>query len=205
MLSSNAIDDAFLIKIVYRQSNGSAVMARGGRRAGAGRKPTGKVAMLVRVSPKVRAAIAREAQRNGRSLSAQAEGILLEAALDKSRTERKSRALAYLIGQAAKVMEVAGRNEDVAFDWRTSRFDFEALKAAIERLLERMRPERAVEASRYEQYPKPADLGRTAAEIALAMATLDKARAHEMAAYRDAGIGSAVYALPQVAEDLGLK
>ena len=53
-------------------------MARGGRRAGAGRKASGKVAMLVRVSPKVRGAIEREAQRSGRSRSAQAEAILLE-------------------------------------------------------------------------------------------------------------------------------
>src|SRR5262245_3041099 len=80
-------------------------MARGGRRAGAGRKASGKMAMLVRVSPKVRGAIEREAQRSGRSLSAQAEAILLEAALERSRGERKSRALAYLITQAAKVME----------------------------------------------------------------------------------------------------
>jgi len=180
-------------------------MARGGRRPGAGRKPSGKVAMLVRVSPKVRGAVAREAQRNGRSLSAQAEAILLEAALDRSRTERKSRALAYLITQAGKVMEAAGRNDGVTFDWQASRFDFEALKAAIERLLERMKPARAVEASRYEQYPKPADLGRSAAEIVLAIATLDTARAHEFAAHRNAPIGSVFYALPQVAEDLGLK
>jgi len=181
-------------------------MARGGRRPGAGRKPSGKVAMLVRVSPKVRAAVAREAQRNGRSLSAQAEAILLEAALDRSRSERKARALGYLITQAVKVMEAAGRNEDVEFNWQTSRFDFEALKAALEHLLERMKPARAVEASRYgPQYPKPADLGRTAAEMVLAIATLDKARAHEVAAYRDAAIGSVFYALPQAAEDLGLK
>jgi hypothetical protein len=148
-------------------------MARGGRRAGAGRKPTGRVAMLVRVSPKVRGAIEREAQRNGRSLSAQAEAILLEAALEKSRTERKSRALGYLITQAGKVMEAAARNEGIEFDWQASRFDLEALKAAVVRLLERMGPERAVERSRYGQYPTPADLGRTAAETVLAIATFD--------------------------------
>jgi hypothetical protein len=177
-------------------------MARGGRRAGAGRKASGKVAMLVRVSPKVRGAIEREAQRSGRSLSAQA--ILLEAALERSRGERKSRALAYLITQAGKVMEAAARNEGAEFDWQTSRFDFEALAAAIIRLLERMGPPGAAERSRYAQYPTPADLGRTAAETVLAIATLDKARAHEIAEYRGAPIGSAFYGLPQVAEDLGL-
>ncbi len=71
-------------------------MARGGRRAGAGRKASGKVAMVVRVSPKVRGAIEHEAQRSGRSLSAQTEAILLEAAVERSHGERKSRALAYL-------------------------------------------------------------------------------------------------------------
>ena len=102
-------------------------------------------------------------------------------------------------------METAGRSEDVEFDWRTSRFDFEAMKVAITRLLERLGPTRALEAPRYEQYPTPADLGRTAAEIVLALATLDKARAHELAEYRNAPIGSPFYGLPQVAEDLGLK
>jgi len=179
-------------------------MAQGGRRAGAGRKASGKVAMLVRVSPKVRGAIEREAQRSGRSLSAQAEAILLEAALERSRGERKSRALAYLITQAGKVMEAAARNEGAELDWQASRFDFEALAAAIMRLLERIGPPGAAEPSRYAQYPTPADLGRTAAETVLAIATLDKARAHELAALRNAPIGSPFYGLPQVAEDLGL-
>ncbi len=180
-------------------------MGRGGVRAGAGRKASGKVAMLVRVNPKVRGAIEREAQRSGRSLSAQAEAILLEAALERSRSERKSRALAYLVTQAGKVMEAAARNEGADFDWQRSRFDLEALQAAIARLLERMGPRGAAERSRYAQYPTPADLGRTAAETVLAIATLDKARAHELAALRNAPIGSPFYGLPQVAEDLGLR
>jgi hypothetical protein len=39
----------------------------------------------------------------------------------------------------------------------------------------------------------------------MAIATLDKARAHAIADYRRAPIGSPFYGLPQVAEDLGLK
>ena len=77
-------------------------------------------------------------------------------------------------------------------------------RAAIMRLLARMAPQGAPERSRYAQYPTPADLGRTAAETVLAIATLDKARAHEIAEWRNAPIGSAFYGLPQVAEDLGL-
>ena len=88
----------------------------------------------------MRGAIEREAQRSRRSLSAQAEAILLEAALERSRSERKSRALAYLVTQAGKVMEAAARNEGADFDWQRSRFDFEALTSAIARLLERMGP-----------------------------------------------------------------
>jgi hypothetical protein len=65
------------------------------------------------------------------------------------------------------------------------------------RLLERMGPQGAVERSRYAQYPTPADLGRTAAETVLAIATLDKARAHELAAWRNAPIGSPFYGLPR--------
>ena len=102
-------------------------------------------------------------------------------------------------------MEAAGRNAGVAFEWQSSRFDCEARKAAIARLLERMGPGREVERSRYAQYPAPANLGRTAAETVLALATLEKARAHELAAFRGAPIGSPFYRLPQVAEDLGLK
>ncbi len=45
----------------------------------------------------------------------------------------------------------------------------------------------------------------TAAETVLAIATLDKARAHALAAWRDAPIGPPFYGLPQVAEDLGLR
>ena len=67
-----------------------------------------------------------------------------------------------------------------------------------------MAPQGAAERPRYAQYPTPADLGRTA-ETVLAIATLDKARAHELAAYRNAPIRSPLYGQPQVAEDLGLR
>ena len=50
-----------------------------------------------RVSPKVRGAVEREEQRSGRSLSAQAEAILLEAAPERARRAQVARALAYLI------------------------------------------------------------------------------------------------------------
>ena len=110
----------------------------------------------MRVSPKLRGAIAREAERSGRSLSAQVEAMLLEAAADRTRADRRSRALAYLVVQLCAVMQAAGRNAGVAFDWQKSRFDFAALTAAIARLLDRMAPKGAVEHGRYEQYALPA-------------------------------------------------
>ena len=48
-------------------------MARGGARKGSGRKSTGKVAMLVRVKPEVRARLERDAKRAKRSLSHEVE------------------------------------------------------------------------------------------------------------------------------------
>ena len=44
-------------------------------------------------------------------------------ALERSRSERKSRALARLPTQAGKVMEAAARNEGAEFDWQASQFD----------------------------------------------------------------------------------
>jgi hypothetical protein len=41
--------------------------------------------------------------------------------------------------------------------------------------------------------------------MVLAIATFDRARAHDMAELRHAAIGSPFYGLPQVAEVLGLK
>jgi hypothetical protein len=179
-------------------------MPRGGRRTGAGRKPSGKVALLVRVNPRIRGAIEREAERGGRSLSAQVEAMLIEAARDGSRAGRRSRALGYLVVQLCTVMQAAGRNASVAFDWRNSRFDHAALRHAIDRLLARMAPAGGVEKRRYAQYATPEELGRTAAETVLALATLGKGRAYELAESRKAGIGSPFYGLPQVAEVLGL-
>ena len=87
--------------------------------------------------------------------------------------------------------------------WPTSWWS--ALKVAIERLFDRKAPQGAIEKGCYAQYATPQDLGRTAAEIVLALATFDRARAHEMGEHRKAERGSPFYGLPQVAELLGLK
>jgi hypothetical protein len=65
--------------------------------------------------------------------------------------------------------------------------------------------QRGLEKSRCKDYPTPADLGRSTAEIVLAIATLDKAYAHAFGAHRNAPIGSPFYGLPQVTEDLDLR
>ena len=51
----------------------------GGARVGAGRKPTGRKAVLLRLSPKLIAALRKEAERNHRTLSDVAEERLAHA------------------------------------------------------------------------------------------------------------------------------
>ena len=51
----------------------------GGARAGAGRKPSGRKAVLLRLSPKVVSALREEAERSGKTLSDVAEERLAQA------------------------------------------------------------------------------------------------------------------------------
>ena len=178
-------------------------MTKGGRRPSAGRKPTGKVAMLVRVSPEVRGAIARAARRNGTSLSAQAEAIFLDVQNAMAKTDELTRTLAYLVTQTCAVLRGMDRTGGDAFDWRNSRSDFDALRAALSHVLDRLAPAGAVEPARYPQYESPAHAGRVAADVVLVMLAQDEGRLQAMAESRAAGIGSIFYAFPQAARALG--
>src|SRR5258707_13981525 len=84
-----------------------------------------------------------------------------------ARAPRKSRptdrVVAWIAPSRGFGSRMPPRNEGAEFDWQISRFDFEALQAAITRLLERMGPQGAAERSRYAPYPTPADLGRNRA------------------------------------------
>ena len=79
------------VSIVYRFSKGM-TMARGGARKGSGRKSTGKVAMLVRVKPEVRARLERDAKRAKRSLSHEVE-LQLDALSAAPRPNAQMRAM----------------------------------------------------------------------------------------------------------------
>jgi hypothetical protein len=54
-------------------------LRHGGARVGAGRKPSGRKAVLLRLSPKVIAALRKEAERNHKTLSDVAEARLAHA------------------------------------------------------------------------------------------------------------------------------
>ena len=114
-------------------------MARGGARKGSGRKSTGKVAMLVRVKPEVRARLERDAKREKRSLSHEVE-IQLDALSAAPRPDAQMRGLCYLVTQIAEIAETFDRSADPEFSWRDNRFDFEAFKYALLQVLDQLAP-----------------------------------------------------------------
>jgi hypothetical protein len=183
-------------------------MARGGKRKGAGRKPTGKVAMLVRVSPEIRTRLERDAKRAGRSLSHEAEVHLADALRASQRADKQTQALSYLIAQmvlfAQTVERAAGPPE---FSWRDDRFDFEAFKYALMLVLDHLAPAGAVESSRYptEQTQTPKDMGGLMAAMVIFPLMSDGARLAAIGDRRGAPRGSYFYAFPQAARDLGYK
>jgi hypothetical protein len=180
------------------------LMARGGRRKGAGRKPTGKVAMLVRVKPDVRARLERDAKRARRTLSREIE-LQLEDAIRKSPpSDARTRALGYLISEIAKVARIMERVGSAKFDWRGNRSDFEAFKYALMRLLDALAPSGEVDADRYPAEGDVERAGRIMADVVLTWARADSAKLHAMGDERGASRGSMFYGLPQAARDLGI-
>jgi hypothetical protein len=178
-------------------------MAKGGRRKGSGRKPTGKVAMLVRVAPEVRASLAREAKLGRRSLSAVAEAHLADAIRAAGPADKQTRALCYLITAMVKFAAGFDTTGDHRFSWRTNRFDFEAFKLALMQILDWLAPAGAVGKSHYPRDETPEQVGQRLYAVItdflpLHEQLLDEARA------RGAPPGSLYYAFPQAARDLGL-
>ncbi len=180
-------------------------MRKGGRRPGAGRKPTGKVAMLVRVDPEVRDAIARAARHNRKSLSAQAESIFRDVQNAIARSDELTRALAFLATETSAVLRGMERAGGAAFDWRKNRPDFDALRTALLHVLDRLAPEGAVEPAPYAQYESPAHAGRVAADVVLHLLTQEVGAMDAMAKERGAVTGSIFYAFPQAAQALARK
>jgi hypothetical protein len=180
-------------------------MAKGGKRKGSGRKPTGKVAMLARVSPEVRERLTREAKAAGRSLSATVENALddhLRQAVDEPTT---TRALCYLIRQIITIGQSLERADGAAkFNWRTNRFDFEVLKHAVVRVLDRLAPAGDAKAGRYLIEKTPEAVARVVASMVFALLATDAGRLRTIGNSFGRIRGSLYYAFPQAAHDLGL-
>src|SRR5262245_22568936 len=123
--------------MLYQFSKLGITMARGGKRTGSGRKPRGKVAMLVRVDPETRKAIEKDARMAGQSLSHVAEQCLRLGLRELRKGDDAMGALCYVIAQAA---DVAGtiriQRGKSAFDWRSNPFVFRAFKFAVMKLLD---------------------------------------------------------------------
>jgi hypothetical protein len=178
---------------------------RGGKRKGAGRKPTGKVAMLVRVSPEVRERLDRDARRAGsKSLSSYVERQLADALRVVAPADKQTRALCYLITGAVECGRAIERAGEPEFSWRGNRFDFEALKSAVIRILDGLAPAGTVESSRYPGEPTPEDMGRTMAMVPLSLLRMDKSILYAHGDRYGKERGSLFYAYPQAARDLDL-
>jgi hypothetical protein len=121
------------------------------RRKGGGRKPKppgeGKTAQFqARIAADLRAALDTEAAATGRSVSAIASGLLRDGL--RLRREREferddpMRALWYLIAEAAKA--ICGlrfpEGQKPGLDWRASPYAHEALKFAIVKIMNALRP-----------------------------------------------------------------
>src|SRR5262249_45683154 len=177
-------------------------MARGGKREGSGRKPTGKVAMLVRVQPEVRARLERAAKRAGRTLSHEAE-LALADVLIKPQADPATRALCYLITRIpmiAKTAELAASAPE--FNWRNNRFDFEVFRYALVKVLDALAPALPVEKSRYLYDDNPEAMGGGIATMIVGALKVDPNLFYAIGDARGADRKSAAYAMPQAARDL---
>lgn len=179
-------------------------MARGGKRRGAGRptEPDAKVALLVRVRPETRRLI--EKGRGTRSLSAYAESLLLEAIHEPPKADRATHALMYLLGQAPVILRSAERLDGSDFDWRNNRTDFDALRSALLRVLDRFQPDGDFDAKRYALFESPEDAGRIVSSIIMTLLSNDAGESAASARARNAPAGSIYYAYPRAAQDLGI-
>jgi len=186
-------------------------MARGGARKGAGRKlgKTRKVAVLARLAPEIRKQLEREAKRGKRSLSAEIESRLRDTMLP--RPDDQTRALTYVIANIVAILKLSA-TENREFDWRTNRFDFEALKGAVVQLLDWLAPNAELETRSLVVHGllgafnvTPEEAARTAAGIVKVSLTEDIQGWRGMRERYEADAGSAYYAYPQAARALKIR
>ena len=143
------------------------MLARGGKRKGAGRKPTGKakIVTMVRLSPDIRARLVRDGERTGKSLSAVIEEHIAYASKAATPADKPTRAFCYLIermtiyGRGLRISESDGHSYH--FNWRMNRDDFEVFKLAVLELLDKLAPKGAVGHSPYPSYATHEEAART--------------------------------------------
>lgn len=182
-------------------------MARGGKRRGSGRKPkpagAKKVAVLVRVAPEIRHRLERDARRKKRSLSREIEIALADSIDVGWPADKQTKALTYVIHEVAKFLHVMERRAGSRqFDWRTNRFDFEAFKYAIMRLLDRLAPPGTAKGGHYVEYKTPKIAGKAAMDIVAGLMTVPAAKSYARAEHRGADKSNMFYGFPQAAEAL---
>lgn len=182
-------------------------MAKGGRRKGAGRKPTGraKVAMLIRMAPDVRARLERAAELSEQSLSAAAEELLNYALRSAAQPDQQTRALCFLVASiTAFARALEAKKSGHEFDWHGSRFDFEAFKHALIEILDHVAPAGSAESSPYAREATPEQAGHTLASMVVGLLRSPD----QLLAYGEAHqkpVGSLYYGFPQAARALGLR
>jgi hypothetical protein len=192
----------------------------GGKRKGAGRKPTGKVPMLVRVDPEVRSSLDREAKRNRQSLSAVAERYLAYGSRKAPSADPDTEGLCHLIrsiglfapglgysntadSAAADERNINDPGDDIVthqFNWRTDPFDFAVFKLAVTRLLDSLAPKGDTGKSPYPGYSTPDEVARTLVALAEGLKRLPREVLLAHAQQRD--VGSMFHAFAQSARDL---
>jgi TraY domain len=176
------------------------------RAPGGGRKAKGAgpaVHFNTRIAPEVRRRLEQDAKRNKRTLSREIELRLADSIREAPEADAQTKALCYLISQAAAIGRTVERSGGAEFNWRTSRFDFEAFKLAVVQVLDRLAPGGENEASRYSLFETPEEMGRTITSMIWVLLTSDDLV--EQAERRRAPTGSLFYAYPQAARELGFK
>jgi hypothetical protein len=176
--------------------------------------------MLVRVDPEVRAGLEREAGRSKQSLSAVAERYLAYGSRKAPQADPDTEGLCHFIRSvglfalglgyfntadtaAAADHNISDSESDIVthqFNWRTSRFDFEMVKAAITQFLDARAPAGEVEHSPYPRYSTPDDAARTLLTLAEGLNRLPREVLLAHAQQRD--VGSMFHAFAQSARDL---
>jgi hypothetical protein len=160
--------------------------------------------MLVRVSPDVRRRLERDAKRARRSLSSEVERQLTDALRAAPPADPPTRALCYLIARIPMMARTVERIAPPEFNWRFNRFDYVAFKHAIDLILDRLAPPGPVEKNRYLNEDTPEGLGDGFAAFIFRALTFDPETFYSHGLAEDAPHGSAYYAIPQAARDLGL-